>query len=144
MTELSTETYILCNKTIIRGRNFLVQNDRLGKRPGPEIPGANPKRPMAKRPGCETSRSKKSGRETSWSKIYGWLGRAMVLGSFQCRGVLLLWHMAGQGPAVLAAGAGRVGCFLFFFFVLFCFVFHLVLSCLPFLMPYLLGDGCTY
>ena len=25
----------------------------------------------------------------------------------QCRGVLL-WHMVGQGPAVLAAGAGRV------------------------------------
>ena len=41
--------------------------------------------------------------------VYGWLGRAMVLGSFQCRGVLLLWHMVGQGPAVLAAGAGRVG-----------------------------------
>ena len=38
----------------------------------------------------------------------------MVLGSFQCRGVLLLWHMVGQGPAVLAAGAGRLGCFLFF------------------------------
>ena len=35
-----------------------------------------------------------------------WLGRAMVLGSFQCRGVLLLWHMVG--PAVLAAGAGWV------------------------------------
>ena len=34
----------------------------------------------------------------------GWLGRAMLLGSFQCRGVLLLWHMVGQGPAVLAAG----------------------------------------
>ena len=27
----------------------------------------------------------------------GWLGRAMMLGSFQCRGVLLLWHMVGQG-----------------------------------------------
>ena len=37
----------------------------------------------------------------------------MVLGSFQCQGILgilLLWHMVGQGPAVLAAGAGRVGC----------------------------------
>ena len=42
----------------------------------------------------------------------GWLGRAMVLGSFQCRGVLLLWHMVGQGPAVLAASAGREGYFL--------------------------------
>ena len=41
----------------------------------------------------------------------GWLG-AMVLGSFQCRGVLLLWHMVGQGPAVLAGG---VGCPIFLF-----------------------------
>ena len=39
----------------------------------------------------------------------------MVLGSFQCRDVLLLWHMVGQGPAVLAAGAGWVGCVLFIF-----------------------------
>ena len=38
----------------------------------------------------------------------------MVLGSFQCRGVILLWHIVWQGPAVLAAGAGRVGCFYFF------------------------------
>ena len=52
-------------------------------------------------------------------------------------GVLLLWHMVGQGPAVLAAGAGRVGCF---FFVL--FSFHL--SYLPFLMPHLFGDSWTY
>ena len=41
---------------------------------------------------------------------------AMVLGSVQCRGVLLLLHIVGQGPAVLAAGAGRVGYFFFFFF----------------------------
>ena len=47
----------------------------------------------------------------------GWLGRAIVLGNFQCQGVLLLWHMVGQGPAVLAAGSGRVGCFLFFHLV---------------------------
>ena len=48
----------------------------------------------------------------------GWLGWAMVLGNFQCRGVLLLWHMKVQGPAVLAASAGRVGClFIFYFFV---------------------------
>ena len=39
----------------------------------------------------------------------GWLGWAMVPGSFQCRGVLLLLHIVGQGRAVLAAGAGRVG-----------------------------------
>ena len=47
--------------------------------------------------------------------IHGWLGRVMVLGSFQCRGVTLLWHMVGQRPAVLAAGAGWVGCFSIFF-----------------------------
>ena len=35
-----------------------------------------------------------------------------LLGSFQCRGVLLLWHMVAQGPVVLAARAGRVGCIL--------------------------------
>ena len=45
----------------------------------------------------------------------GWLGWAMVLGSFQCRGALLLLHIAGQGPAVLAAGAGRVG-YIFYIF----------------------------
>ena len=45
---------------------------------------------------------------------HGWLGRAMVLGCFQCRGVLLLWYMVGQGLAVLAAGAGWVGCFFFY------------------------------
>ena len=36
--------------------------------------------------------------------------------SFQCRGVLLLLHdIVGQGPAVLAAGAGRVG-YIFYIF----------------------------
>ena len=53
----------------------------------------------------------------------GWLGWVMVLGSFQCRGVLLLLQIVGQGPAVLAAGVG--------------YIFYLssfVLSCL-------LGDG---
>ena len=62
--------------------------------------------------------------------VGGCLGQAMVLGSFQCRGVLLLWHMVGQGPAVLAAGAGRVGCFFFL-------IFLSCLSYLPFLMPHL-------
>ena len=38
-----------------------------------------------------------------------WLGWPMVLGSFQCQGVLLLLHIIGQGPAVLAAGAEWVG-----------------------------------
>ena len=37
----------------------------------------------------------------------------MVLGSLQCQGILLLWHMVGQGTAVLAAGAGQVGNFFF-------------------------------
>ena len=39
----------------------------------------------------------------------------MVLGSFQCRGVLLLLHLVGQGPALLAVGAGRV-CYMFYIF----------------------------
>ena len=34
-------------------------------------------------------------------------------------GVLLLWHMVGQGPAVLAAAEGRVGCFFYFFHLLY-------------------------
>ena len=31
----------------------------------------------------------------------------MVLGNFQCWGVLLIWIMEGQGPTALAVGAGR-------------------------------------
>ena len=42
----------------------------------------------------------------------------MVLGSFQCRGDVLLWHMVGQGSAVLAAGSGSVGYVFFFFFLI--------------------------
>ena len=30
----------------------------------------------------------------------------MVLDNFQCRGVLLIWIIAGQGPTALAVGAG--------------------------------------
>ena len=55
----------------------------------------------------------------------------MLLGSFQCRGVLLLWHMVGQGPAMLAAGAGWVGCFLFcfgFFIIIIIFFFFFFIS----------------
>ena len=33
----------------------------------------------------------------------------MVLGKLQCRGVLLIWNMIGQGPIALAVGAGG-GC----------------------------------
>ena len=60
-----------------------------------------------------------------FSNIHGWLGRAMVLvlDSFQCGGVLLLWHMVGQRPAVLSPGAGWVGCVLFYFFNLVCLIF---------------------
>ena len=56
-------------------------------------------------------------------KMSGWLGWAMVLGSFQCQGVILLLHIVGQGPA----GA------LYFFYIFFIY--------LPFLMSCLLGDG---
>ena len=38
-----------------------------------------------------------------------------MLGSFLCRGVLLLLHIVGQGPAVLAVGAGRVD-YIFYIF----------------------------
>ena len=62
--------------------------------------------------------------------LAGLLGWAMVLGCFQCRGVLLLLHIVGQGPAVLAAGAVRVGYIFFIFFIY-----------LPFLMSCLLGDA---
>ena len=33
---------------------------------------------------------------------------------FQCRGVLLIWIIVGQGPIALAEGAGT-GCLHFFF-----------------------------
>ena len=36
----------------------------------------------------------------------GWVG-LIVLGSFQCRGILPLWHMVGQGPAVFAVLMGN-------------------------------------
>ena len=49
-----------------------------------------------------------------------WLGWAMVLGSFQCQGVLLLLHIVGQGPAVLTAGVGQVG----YDFLYFSSIFH--------------------
>ena len=52
--------------------------------------------------------------------LSGWLGWAMVLGTFQSRGVLLLLRIIGQGPAVLVASAGLVG-YIFYIFI-----------CLPF------------
>ena len=67
MTKLSTETYILYNKTIIRGRNVLVQNVRGRNILVRNIRERNvqvqnvPWRNVlgAKRPGCETSSSRK-------------------------------------------------------------------------------------
>ena len=50
--------------------------------------------------------------------MFGW---AMVLGSFQCRGVLLLLHIVGQGPAVLAAVRDGWAIFFIFFSSLFFF-----------------------
>ena len=38
--------------------------------------------------------------------------------NFQCRGVLLVWMMVGQGPIALAVGAGR-GLFGHFFSIYF-------------------------
>ena len=49
-----------------------------------------------------------------------------MLGRFQCQGVLLLLHMVGQGPAVLAAGAGWVGYVFFFVVVVVCFLFFYI------------------
>ena len=50
--------------------------------------------------------------------------------NFQCRGVLLIWIIVGQGPTALAVGAGG-GCLDIFF------------SCLSFLFSFSLslGDG---
>ena len=47
-------------------------------------------------------------------QVTGWLGWAMALDSFQCWGVLLLLHIVGQEPAVVAAGVERVG-YIFFY-----------------------------
>ena len=40
--------------------------------------------------------------ETGWG---GGSGRAIVLGNFQCRGVLLIRIIVGQNPHVLGVGA---------------------------------------
>ena len=37
-------------------------------------------------------------------------GRAILLANFQCRGVLLIWTVVGQGPTVFAGGKGRKDC----------------------------------
>ena len=42
------------------------------------------------------------------------VGRARVLGNFQCRDVLLILIIVWQGPTVFAVGAGEC-CFGYFF-----------------------------
>ena len=42
------------------------------------------------------------------NNITGWSGQAMVLGNFQYRDVLIIGIIVGQGPTVLAVGAGGV------------------------------------
>ena len=60
----------------------------------------------------------------------GWVMRWCWL-NFQCRGVLLIWIVVGQGPAALAVGTHLVGVVRTFF------------SCLLFLFSFSLslGDG---
>ena len=73
MTELSTETYILYNKTIIRGRNVLVQHIR-GETSWSETSGSETLRSKKSRDETSWVRNvqvQKSGCETSWSKISG-------------------------------------------------------------------------
>ena len=45
---------------------------------------------------------------------WGRSGLEMVMGNFQCRGILQIWMIVGQGPVVLAVGADK-GCLDIFF-----------------------------
>ena len=67
---------------------------------------------------------------SSFFSRWGWSGGAKVLINLQCRGVLLVWTIVGQGPIALALGAGG-GLFGHFFSRLF-FLLSFSLS---------LGDG---
>ena len=49
-------------------------------------------------------------------------GRVVVLGNFQCQGILLIWTIEGQGPIVLAIGVGW-GCVEFFSLICLLFSF---------------------
>ena len=83
----------------------------------------------------------------TWSKHHtdgGRLGRAMVLGSFQCRGVLRTSHIVGQGCLQQAGWVAFSFFFFFFFFfffvvvvVVFCFVLFFVFSLLFVLLFFL-------
>ena len=46
----------------------------------------------------------------------------MVLSNFQLQGILLIWIMVGQGPAVLAVGVGGVCLDIYFLAKLFSFL----------------------
>ena len=70
---------------------------------------------LIKAPNCKGDHFSLRSKFTFLFESSRWLDRAMVLGSFQCRGLLLLWHMVGQGLAVLAASVGQVG-YIFFYF----------------------------
>ena len=48
--------------------------------------------------------------------------------NFQCRGVLLIWMIVGQGPIALAVGAGGGSLDIFSHIYHFSFVFFLPLS----------------
>ena len=48
--------------------------------------------------------------ETMFPRWQGWSGGAKVLGKLPLLDVLLIWISVGQGPIVLAVGAGG-GCF---------------------------------
>ena len=66
---------------------------------------------------------------SSFTQGGGWVERRCWV-NFQCRGVLLVWMIVGQGPIALAVGAGE-GLFGHFFSYL-SFLFSFSLS---------LGDG---
>ena len=58
---------------------------------------------------------------------WGWSGGARSWVNFQCRGVLLIWIIVGQGPIALAVGAGGV-VWAFFSRLSFLFLFSLSLE----------------
>ena len=66
-------------------------------------------------------------------------GGAMVLGTLQCRGVLRIWIRVGQGPTVLAVGAGG-DCLDFFYRLSFHFFFSLSLETTRYRLKYCLKE----
>ena len=64
--------------------------------------------------------------ETQLNNNKGWLGGAIVLGDFGCRGVLLILIIIGQGASVLAGV--RLGLYGFSFYRVSLLFFFLPLS----------------